>query len=63
MKKETRVIMVLTAIICIAIVSHLTHPQPVAKKKKTYKFVKVKDWSKTAKGWKLTYLNHLYNTK
>ena len=35
----------------------------IAKKKKPYKFVKVKNWSKTAKGWKLGYLNHLYNTK
>jgi hypothetical protein len=55
--------MVLCTLVWIPIISYLAQPKPVAKKKETYKFVKVKDWSKTAKGWKLGYLNHLYNTK
>jgi|LakMenEpi03Aug12_release.lakeMendotaPanAssembly.Ray.scaffolds.fasta_scaffold480047_2 hypothetical protein len=63
MKRETRVIMVLIAIIWIAIISHLTHPEPVVKVKDSFKFVKVKDWSKTVTGPKVGYLNHLYNTK
>jgi hypothetical protein len=63
MKKETRAIMVLSAVIWIAIISHLTHPKPVAKVKDSFKFVKVRDWSETVTGPKLGYLNHLYNTK
>jgi hypothetical protein len=63
MKKETKAIMLLCTIIGIAIMSHLTHPETVVKKKETFTFVKVEDWSKTAKGWQLGYLNHLYNTK
>jgi hypothetical protein len=63
MKKETKIIMVLCALVWIPIISYLTQSKPVAKKRETYKFVKVKDWSKTAKGYKLGYLNHLYNTK
>jgi len=63
MRKETRIIIVLSLMIWIPIIAYLTRPKPVTKKKETYKFVKVKDWSKTAKGWKLGYLNHLYNTK
>jgi hypothetical protein len=55
--------MVLIAIIWIAIISHLTHPEPVVKVKDSFKFVKVKDWSKTVTGPKVGYLNHLYNTK
>jgi len=63
MKRETRVIMVLIAIIWIAIISHLTHTEPVVKVKDSFKFVKVKDWSETVTGPKVGYLNHLYNTK
>ena len=63
MRKETKIIMVLCAIIWIPIIAYITRPKPLTKKKEIYKFVKVKDWSKTAKGWKLGYLNHLYNTK
>ena len=63
MRKETRIIIVLSLMIWIPIIAYLTRPKPVAKKKETYKFVKVKDWSKTTKGWKLGYLNHLYKTK
>jgi hypothetical protein len=63
MKKETKIIMVLCALVWIPIILYLTQPKPVAKKKETYKFVKVKDWSKTKKGYKLVYLNHLYKTK
>ena len=63
MKKETRAIMVLSAVIWIAIISHLTHPEPVAKVKDSFKFVKVRDWSETVTGPKLGYLNHLYNTE
>ncbi len=63
MRKETRIIIVLSLMIWIPIIAYLTKPKTVVKKKQTYKFVKVKDWSKTAKGWKLGYLNHLYNTK
>jgi len=55
--------MVLTAIIWVAILSHLTHSEPVVKVKDSVKFVKVKDWSETVTGPKLGYLNHLYNTK
>jgi len=63
MKRVTRVIMVLSTIIWIAIISHLIQPESVAKEKDSFKFVKVKDWSETVKGPKLGYLNHLYNTK
>lgn len=63
MKRETKVIMVLSAIIWIAVISHLTHPEPVVEVKDSFKFVKVKDWSETVRGPKLGYLNHLYNTK
>ena len=63
MRKETKIIIVLCIIVWVPIIAYLTKPKPVAKKKETYKFVKVKDWSKTTKGWKLGYLNHLYNTK
>lgn len=63
MKRETRVIMVISAIIWIAVISHLTHPEPVVEVKDSFKFVKVKDWSETVRGPKLSYLNHLYNTK
>jgi len=63
MKRETKTIMVLTAIIWVAILSHLTHPEPVAKVKDSTKFVKVRDWSETVTGPKFGYLNHLYNTK
>jgi hypothetical protein len=63
MRKETRIIIVLSLMIWIPIIAYFTKPKPVVKKRQTYKFVKVKDWSKTAKGWKLGYLNHLYNTK
>jgi hypothetical protein len=45
-----------------AIISHLVYTEPVAKKKESFKFVKVKDWAETTKGPKLGYLNHLYNT-
>jgi hypothetical protein len=63
MRKETKIIMILCAIVWIPVISYLAQPKPVAKKKETYKFVKVQDWSKTAKGYKLDYLNHLYNSK
>lgn len=63
MKKETKIIMVLCSLVWIPIISYLAQAKPVAKKKETYKFVKVQDWSKTAKGYKLGYLNHLYNSK
>jgi hypothetical protein len=63
MKKETKIIIVITSIIWIAIISHLIHPEPVAKVKDSFKFVKVKDWSHTITGPKLDYLEHLYNTK
>jgi len=62
MRKETKIIMILCTIVWIPVILYLVQPKPVAKKE-TYKFVKVRDWSKTAKGWKLDYLNHLYNTK
>ena len=62
MKRETKVLIPLIIIMWVAIISHLTHPEPVAKVKDSFKFVKVKDWSKTVKGPKLGYLNHLYNT-
>jgi hypothetical protein len=45
-----------------AIISHLVHTEPVVEQKESFKFVKVKDWAKTAKGPKLAYLNHLYNS-
>lgn len=63
MRRETKIIMVLCTIILIPIIAYITQRKPVAKKKELYKFVKVKDWSRTAKGYKLGYLNHLYNTK
>ncbi len=63
MKRETKAIMVIVTIIWIAIISHLTHSEPVVKAKDSVKFVKVKDWSKTVTGPRLGYLNHLYNTK
>lgn len=62
MRRETKIIMVLCALVWIPIILYLAQPKPVAKKE-TYKFVKVKDWSKTARGYRLGYLNHLYNTK
>jgi hypothetical protein len=57
MKKETKIIMVLCALVWIPIILYLAQPKPVAKKKETYKFVKVKDWSKTAKGYKLSLIH------
>jgi hypothetical protein len=45
-----------------AIISHLTHTEPVVKQKESFKFVKVKDWAETVKGPRLAYLNHLYNS-
>ena len=63
MRKETKIIMILCAIVWIPVISYLAQPKPVTKNKEIYKFVKVKDWSKTAKGYKFGYLNHLYNSK
>jgi hypothetical protein len=63
MKRETKTLIPLIIIMFIAIVSHLTHSEPVANVKDSVKFVKVKDWSETVKGPRLQYLNYLYNTK
>ena len=63
MKKETNAILVLTVIIWGAIFSHLTHTEPVVEVKESFKFVKVKDWSEGATGYKLRYFEHLYRTK
>jgi len=62
MRKETKVLILLTIVMWTAIISHLTHTEPVAKQKESFKFVKVKDWAKTVKGPRLAYLNHLYNS-
>ena len=62
MKRETKVLIPLIIIMWTAIISHLVYTEPVAKKKESFKFVKVKDWAETTKGPKLGYLNHLYNT-
>ena len=63
MRKETKLTVVLCIIVWVPIILYLVQPKPVAEKKETYKFVKIKDWSETAKGRRLDYLNHLYNTK
>ena len=62
MKKETKALIGVGVGVCIAIVSHLLHTQPVAKTKESVKFAVVKDWSETVKGPKLAYLNHLYKS-
>jgi hypothetical protein len=63
MKRETKTLIPLIIVMWTAIISHLTHPEPVAEVKDSFKFLKVKDWSETVKGSKIGYLNHLYNTK
>jgi hypothetical protein len=63
MKRETKTLIPLIIVMWAAIISHLTHPEPVVEVKDSFKFVKVKDWSETVKGPKINYLNHLYNTK
>lgn len=63
MKKETKALMVIVAILWVAIISHLTHPEPIVKVKESFKFVKVKDWSEGATGYRLRYFEHLYKTK
>lgn len=62
MRKETKVLILLTIVMWTAIISHLTHTEPVVKQKESFKFVKVKDWAETIKGPRLAYLNHLYNS-
>jgi hypothetical protein len=62
MRRETTVLIPLIIIMWTAIISHLTHTEPVVKQKESFKFVKVKDWAETVKGPKLAYLNHLYNS-
>jgi len=63
MKRETKVLIPLIVVMAVAIISHLTHSEPIAKKKENFKFVKVQDWAEKAKGRKLQYLEHLYNSK
>ena len=62
MKRETKSLMAVTAVLYFAIISHLVHTEPVAEVRETVKFVKVKDWSETIKGPRLVYLKHLYNS-
>jgi hypothetical protein len=62
MKKETKALIGVGVGICIAVVSHLLHTQPVAETKESFKFAVVKDWSETIKGPKLAYLDHLYKS-
>ena len=62
MKRETKSLMAVTAVLYFAIISHLVHTEHVAEVRETVKFVKVKDWSETIKGPRLAYLKHLYNS-
>jgi hypothetical protein len=62
MKRETKALMAVTAVLYFAIISHLVHTEPIAEVTETVKFVRVKDWSETIKGPRLTYLKHLYSS-
>lgn len=62
MKRETKSLMAVTAVMYFAIISHLVHTEPVAETKEPVIFVKVKDWSETIKGPRLVYLKHLYSS-
>jgi hypothetical protein len=62
MKKETKALMGVGVGLCIAVISHLVHTEPIAKTKESFKFAVVKDWSETVKGPKLAYLDHLYKS-
>jgi hypothetical protein len=62
MKRETKALMAVTAVMYFAIISHLVHTEPIAETSETVKFVKVKDWSNTIKGPRLVYLKHLYSS-
>jgi hypothetical protein len=48
--------------VCIVIISHLVHTEPVVKTEKPVIFAKVKDWAGTFKGTKAKYFEHLYNS-
>ena len=62
MKKETKALIALGVGVCIAVISHLVHTQPVVKTEKPVIFAKVKDWAGTFKGAKAKYFEHLYNS-
>ena len=62
MKRETKALMVVTALMYFAIISHLVHTEPVVKIEKPVIFAKVKDWAGTFKGTKAKYFEHLYNS-
>lgn len=62
MKKETKALIGLVVGLCIAVISHLVHTEPVVKTEKPVIFAKVKDWAGTFKGAKAKYFEHLYNS-
>ena len=62
MKRETKSLMAVTAVLYFAIISHVVHTEPVVKKEKPVIFVKVRDWAGTFKGTKAKYFEHLYSS-
>lgn len=62
MKKETKALIGVGVGLCIAVISHLVHTQPIVETKESVKFAVVRDWSETVKGPKLAYLDHLYKS-
>lgn len=62
MRKEIKALIALGIGLCIAVISHLVHTEPVVKTEKPVIFAKVKDWAGTFKGAKAKYFEHLYNS-
>lgn len=62
MKRETKSLVAITAVMYFSIFSHLVHTEPVVKTEKPVIFAKVKDWAGTFKVAKAKYFEHLYNS-
>lgn len=62
MRKEIKALIALGVGLCITVISHLVHTEPVVKIEKPVIFAKVKDWAGTFKGTKAKYFEHLYNS-
>tara|TARA_R110000822_G_scaffold73270_2_gene176215 strand:+ start:1306 stop:1500 length:195 start_codon:yes stop_codon:yes gene_type:complete len=63
MKRETKSLMAVTAVMYFAIISHLVHTEPIAETKEPVIFVKVKDWKDVKNLKKINYFEHLLKTK
>lgn len=63
MKRETKALIAINAVMYFAIISHLIHIEPVTKQKDSFIFAKVEDWKDVKNLKKINYFEHLLKTK